>query len=108
MGAPSDQNLVDFYTDGGLTFSGMIRKRPDDSFAIGIAYTGIDGDFGLSAERSYQALVELCYTMQLAPGLVLQPDLQYLWQPGGDLRDESDSVAIIDALVLGVRSSVKF
>jgi porin len=108
MGAPSDRNLVDFYADGGLTFSGVIRKRPDDSFAIGIAYTGIDVDFGLSAERSYQALVELCYTMQLASGLVLQPDLQYLWQPDGDLRNESDSVAIKDALVLGVRSSIKF
>ena len=41
IGAPSDRNLIDFYADGGITFSGMIRKRPDDSFAIGFAYTGI-------------------------------------------------------------------
>ena len=41
IGAPSDRNLVDFYFDGGITFSGMIRSRPDDAFAIGFAYTGI-------------------------------------------------------------------
>ena len=41
IGAPSDRNLIDFYADGGVTFSGMIRSRPDDSFAIGFAYTGI-------------------------------------------------------------------
>ena len=32
MGAPSDQNLVDFYAEGGITFTGMIpasgRRRP--------------------------------------------------------------------------------
>ena len=58
IGAPSDRNLVDFYADGGITFSGMIRSRPDDSFAIGVAYTGIsdevhgfDIDSGLPVAR---------------------------------------------------------
>ena len=41
VGAPSDRNLIDFYADGGITFSGMIPRRPDDSLAIGVAYTGI-------------------------------------------------------------------
>jgi porin len=31
IGAPSDRNLIDFYADGGVTFSGMIRSRPDDA-----------------------------------------------------------------------------
>ena len=29
MGAPSDRNLVDFYFDGGFTFTGMIPGRPE-------------------------------------------------------------------------------
>ena len=41
IGAPSDQNLVDFYAEGGITFSGMIPHRADDSLGIGFAYTGI-------------------------------------------------------------------
>lgn len=108
MGAPSDRNLVDFYAEGGITVSGMIPRRPNDSFAFGIAYTGIDMDSGSSAERTYQALVEFCYTTQLAPGWRLQPDLQYLWQPGGNVPSEPESVAIKDAFVLGVRSSINF
>jgi hypothetical protein len=36
IGAPSDQNLVDFYADGGITFTGMIPRRPDDSLAVGL------------------------------------------------------------------------
>ena len=46
MGAPEDRNLIDFYADTGLTFTGMIPGRPDDAFAIGFAYTGISDDAG--------------------------------------------------------------
>ncbi|MGB0056693.1 MAG: carbohydrate porin, partial [Methyloceanibacter sp.] len=41
MGAPSAQNLVGFYAEAGITFSGMIPHRTDDSLGIGFAYTGI-------------------------------------------------------------------
>ena len=44
VSAPSDRNVVDFYADGGITFAGMIPRRPDDSLAIGFAYTGISSD----------------------------------------------------------------
>ncbi len=85
IGAPSDQNLIDIYADGGMTFTGMIPHRPDDSLAIGFAYTGIsnnvdvhgfDLDSGLPVARTYEALLEFCYTIQLKPGWTLQPDFQ--------------------------------
>ena len=41
MGAPSEQNFIDFYADGGVTFSGMVPRRPDDYLAIGFDYSGI-------------------------------------------------------------------
>jgi porin len=44
MGAPSDRNLVDFYFDGGFTFTGMIPGRPNDALAIGFACTGISDE----------------------------------------------------------------
>ena len=59
IGAPEDRNLIDFYFDGGITFSGMIPGRPADTFAIGFAYTNIsddvsafDVDLGEAAIRS--------------------------------------------------------
>ena len=73
IGAPQDQNLIDFYADGGFTFSGMIERQPSNSFAIGFAYTGISNtvtgfnvNSGLPVARNYEALLEICYTMQLA------------------------------------------
>jgi porin len=115
IGAPSDRNLVDFYADGGITFSGMIPRRPDDSFAIGVAYTGIsnrvhgfDIDSGLPVARNYEALLEICYTMQLAKGWALQPDFQYIWQPGGNVPDEDGRGAVEDAAVFGARSTISF
>ena len=114
IGAPSDRNLIDFYADGGITFSGMIRKRPDDSFAIGFAYTGIsdqvhgfDIDSGAPVARNYEALLEICYTMQLATGWTLQPDFQYIWRPGGNVPDE-DGRAVENAAVFGARSTMSF
>ena len=73
---PSDRNLIDFYADGGITFSGMIRGRPDDSFAIGFAYTGISDQVTASTSisagpvaRNYEALLEICYTYAAQSGL---------------------------------------
>ena len=71
IGAPADRNLVDFYFDGGVTFTGMFRKRPNDALAVGFAYTNIsdqvsayDVDFGEPVARNYESLVEICYTFK--------------------------------------------
>jgi len=109
IGAPADRNLIDFYADTGLTFSGMIPGRPADSFAIGFAYTGIsdrvngfDVDFGEPVARNYEALIEICYTYEIKPGWSLQPDFQYIWQPG------SNVAGVDDAAILGARTSITF
>ena len=92
IGAPEDRNLVDWYFDGGLTFTGMFRNRPGDALAIGFAYTNIsnqvtafDVDFGEPVARNYEALIEICYTFEIKPGWSLQPDFQYIFQPGGNV-----------------------
>jgi porin len=109
IGAPQDQNLIDIYFDTGITFTGMFRGRPDDGLAIGFAYTGIsdrvhafDVDLGEPVARNYEALIEICYTYQIKPGWTLQPDFQYIFQPGGNVAD------VDDAAVGGVRSSINF
>ncbi|HKQ54859.1 MAG TPA: carbohydrate porin [Methyloceanibacter sp.] len=109
IGAPEDRNLIDFYFDGGVTFSGMFRARPDDSLAIGFAYTNIsdrvsafDVDFGEPVARSYEALIEVSYTYQVKPGLAIQPDFQYIFQPGGNVAGQKD------ATVVGARTSISF
>jgi porin len=109
IGAPEDRNLIDFYFDGGVTFSGMFRGRPNDGFAIGFAYTSIsddvsafDRDLGEPVARNYEALIEVAYTFEVKPGFTIQPDFQYIFQPGGNVAD------VDDAVVVGARSSINF
>ena len=106
-GAPDDRNLVDFHFDAGLTFTGMIPGRPNDALAVGFAYTGIsdqvsafDVDSGEPVAREYESLIEIAYTLEVTTGWVLQPDFQYLWNPGGGGVD--------DATVVGARNTFTF
>jgi porin len=57
---------------------------------------------------NYEALLEICYTMQLAKGWTLQPDFQYIWQPGGNVPNEKGTGAVEDAAVFGARSTMSF
>lgn len=107
-GAPDDRNLVDFYFDVGLTFTGMIPGRPNDALAIGYAYTGISNqaqgfnvDSGGPVGSGYEALIEVAYTMEIIDGWTLQPDFQYIMNPGGGTEGD-------DATVIGARNTFAF
>jgi porin len=114
IGSPSDRNQVDFYAEGGLTFTGMIPHRPDDALAIGYAYTGISGaarafdeDSLSPVVRDYEGVLEVSYTAQLCEGWTLQPDFQYFWNPGGKVPDETGLRPVDDA-TLGLRTTVTY
>ena len=107
-GAPDDRNLVDFYFDVGMTFTGMIPGRPDDALAVGYAYTSISDeaqafnvDAGVPAGEGYEAFIEVAYTMEVIDGWTLQPDFQYIFNPGGGTEGD-------DATVVGMRSTLAF
>ena len=120
-GLPSDRNLVDFYVEGGLNFSGLVPGRPVDVFGIAATYTRISSDaVGLDRDavafgqptpiRDYEVLLELTYQAQIVPGWTVQPDLQYFWHTGGHVQNATANpgTAIEDTLVLGVRSSISY
>ena len=115
IGSPSDRNQVNAYFDTGVVFTGMVSSRPNDVLGVGIAYTGIsdeasdfDSDSGLSIIRDYEVLLEVSYTFEIMPGWAMQPDFQYIWNPGGSVPDDPGARAIKDVMVLGARSTVSF
>ena len=115
IGSPSDRNQIDAYFDTGVVFTGMIARRPNDVFGVGLAYTGIsddasafDRDSGLSIIRNHEVLLEISYTAEIVPGWTLQPDFQYIWNPGGNVPDDTGTQAIKDATVLGARTTISF
>ena len=126
--APSDRNLVDFYTDGGVTFTGLWDLRPNDAFGVAASFARIssdaiardvDADVFTQSEapiRSYEIDFELSYSAQIMPGLLLRPTFQYVLHPGGGgpnpfnpaLRQAALPGRIPDAAVFGMRTAVRF
>ena len=80
---------------------------------VGDNARGLDADVGFFSGnpffpvRSSEAVIELMYQAQLKPWWMLQPDLQYVINPGGGVLN-SDGSLRRNALVIGVRSSLNF
>ncbi|MES2196449.1 MAG: carbohydrate porin [Pseudomonadota bacterium] len=120
-GTPSDRNLINFFWDGGVVFSGMLPARPDDKFGASFIYARIS-DWARALDRDviafsgiaqpvrdYELTVELSYQAQIKPGWTLQPVFQYIVHPGGHVPDPIfPSAAIRSGALLGVRSTVAF
>jgi len=120
-GTPSDRNTFDFYTDGGLNYTGLFPGRNEDVLGLGVAYARISSDLAqldrddvalngttLPIESNEMA-IELTYLAKIAPWWTIQPDAQYIIHPGGEVPDPDDaSNPIPNAVVLGVRTTITF
>jgi porin len=115
-GSPHRQNVIDFYFDTGIVFSGVVPGRPKDSFGTAFGYGNISGrarhadiDAQLAVIRDYEAVLEINYHAEIVPGWTLVPDFQYIWHPGGHIENPSrPGTAIGDAAVFGLRSTISY
>jgi porin len=98
MGTPlGGQNLISFGFNAGLTLHEPIKLRRDDTLGIGIGYTRVgsgaaqsDADAGRFGNGFYpirndETFLEATYQYSLYPWISLQPDFQYVINPGGGL-----------------------
>jgi len=119
--APSDRNLVSFYADGGFGIKGLFAGRADDVLTFGASYAKISKDAAALDQdtlalngppypiRDEEVVFELTYQAQIAPWWIVQPDLQYIVHPGGNVPDPNNpNVVVGNAVVAGVRSIIKF
>ncbi len=74
--APKESSPVSAYLGAGVRVRGLNPARPADVLTVGIARARLRG---LRAE----AVIELVYSMEIAPHVYLQPDLQRIANPGG-------------------------
>jgi porin len=108
--------LFPFFFDCGVTYDGIIRSRPDDALAFGIAYGSYSGDLrsvqrqarskGLlgpygDRPQDFEMVLELNYWWQITKWFVVTPDIQYIIHPKGYSNIEN-------ALVLGAQVGVTF
>jgi porin len=121
MGTPqTDRNLIDFSLNVGLVLHDPLPGRKDDSFGVGLGYAhvssrvaGFDRDanaFGtFTPIQSGETFIELTYQYQVTPWWQLQPDFQYVFNPGGGVANPSASLQKIkNEAVIGVRTNITF
>ncbi|HET9715929.1 MAG TPA: carbohydrate porin [Pseudolabrys sp.] len=119
--SPADRNIISYYIDGGVGFKGLLPGRPDDVLTLGAAYAHISRDAAALDRdtlafsgapypiRDQEAAFELSYQLQVAPWWIVQPDLQYIIHPGGNVPDPGrPNAPVKNAFVAGLRSAVKF
>ncbi|MEI6033487.1 MAG: carbohydrate porin [Verrucomicrobiae bacterium] len=104
---PADRNFINFYFDTGLSYKGLIPTRDNDTIGIGFGYAQLsngartslkdDGVNPIGAEM----VIEFTYQAEITRWLILQPDLQYIINPGG-------STNLNNALVIGGRAAITF
>ena len=89
--ADDDWNQINQYWGVGLNYTGLIPGRDRDSAGIAVASTRNGGKFRgfmnnvelVPVERSETA-IELTYRAEVLPWLHVQPDFQYIINPGMD------------------------
>ncbi len=95
-------NPFDGYVGFGTSVAGFSTRRPDDELGLAVAI-GLAGDEfednrrldGLGTDSS-ETTIELTYRAPITDWLTLQPDIQYIVNPGND-------PALDDAVVVALR-----
>ncbi|MBW2230693.1 MAG: carbohydrate porin [Deltaproteobacteria bacterium] len=95
--APDDRNELPLYFGVGLLYSGALPCRDADSLGVGVAHARFSDRVERLDGRDHETVVELFYKAQITPWLSLQPDLQFVANPGGQGRD---------ALAVGLRFTI--
>ena len=104
---PADRNFVNFYFDTGLSYKGLIPTRDNDTVGIGFGYAQLSNGARSSLRDEganpigAEMVIELTYQAEITPWLIVQPDLQYIINPGG-------ATDVNNALVIGGRAAITF
>jgi porin len=123
MGAPgADRNLIAFSMNVGVVLHEPTRYRPDDTLGLGMGYARVSSQVA-GYERDVNAAtapdavpipvqggetyVELTYQRQLRPWWQLQPDIQYVINPGAGIADPNVPMRRVgNELVIGLRTNL--
>lgn len=89
---------AEHFFGAGVEWTGAIPGRDADVIGLGVFHVRFSERLGL--DESSETAAELYYNAQITPFFSIQPDIQYIANPGGSDSD--------DALVLGLRTTLRF
>ena len=108
--APSDRNFNDYYIGAGFNCFGLLKGRSNDVLGLAFAHAeisravthiNINDPVGIPSMKNFETAIELSYKIQLSDYLSIQPDIQYILNPGV-------TVDIDNALVVLIRFESQF
>jgi porin len=108
----SDIQQLPLFITAGVSARGIFDARPRDALSLGVASGYFSKELrraqqkglvpGPPGGQDYETVIELTYRLDFRKGAVfIQPDLQYIIQPGGTGH-------LNNALVLGVQLGINF
>ena len=100
--ARADRNQLGQYFGAGFSYQGAIPGRDSDNLSLGLAVARNGSDFRDANPElnTAEVAIELTYRAEVTPYFAVQPDFQYIFNPGTD-------PALKDAVVLGFRTEVR-
>ncbi len=99
--------MLPFQINGGAVYTGLIPGRRNDFTILGFVYGAVSDDYASVQEQknkgypTYELIYEAGYRINMTKFTYIQPDLQWILNPGGAGR-------IPNALVLGAQMGVVF
>ena len=99
--ADKNRNQVGFYAGAGVTYASLLCE--DDTIGIGVAHARTTDAYqaAVAGSDGYETAYECTYQFHPTAWLTLQPDLQFIQNPGMD-------PALDDALALSLRAYIAF
>jgi porin len=77
----SSVKMIDCHTGGGLAWQGPFAARPKDVVGVSPQFAHISSQAGLP--KPYELAIETFYRLKVNGWIEIQPDLQYITNPGG-------------------------
>jgi porin len=117
----ADRNLITLGVNAGVTVHEPFMHRDSDTFGLGMGFAKVSGSAAaLDQSRAYytgayvpergsETFIEATYQYQATSWWQIQPDVQYVFTPGGGLANPNDpGKRIGNELIMGVRTNILF
>ena len=97
--APQERiNPLPWFWSAAASYRGLVPGRERDTAAFAVYYGGFSRNL---PGQTYEIVLEWTYAVALTPWLTVQPDLQYVINPGG-------RSSVSKAVVIGAQLAVEF
>ncbi len=121
MGAPGDRNLINFSVNAGVTLKAPLPNRDDDTFGVGFGVARVSNgarSFDAASAafsgtpvpiRSSETFIEVTYQVSIAPWWQMQPDFQFVFNPGGGILNPNNPAQKVgNEAVFALRNVITF